>query len=118
MDLTQSTKAFSFKTCGVFLGLISETLAISSPSSAALAESAPTSSSASANCLLSLSLASLAASAISVNERVERLALVDSSVIPPAYLLMEVIKEAATDNEAKEPINQRVWLLLVSFLSL
>ena len=31
---------------------------------------------------------------------------------------MEVIKEAATDNEAKEPINQRVWLLLVSFLGL
>jgi hypothetical protein len=50
--------------------------------------------------------------------RVERLALVDSSVIPPAYLLMEVIKEGATDNEAKEPINQRVWLLLVSFLRL
>jgi hypothetical protein len=40
--------------------------------------------------------------------RVERLALVDSYVIPPAYLLMEVIKEATTDNEAKEPINQRV----------
>ncbi|NDD52138.1 MAG: hypothetical protein EB009_05525 [Actinobacteria bacterium] len=63
MDLTQSTKAFSFRTCGIFLGLISETLAISSPSSAALAESAPTSSRACANCLLSLSLASLAASA-------------------------------------------------------
>jgi hypothetical protein len=40
--------------------------------------------------------------------RVERLALVDSSVIPPAYLLMEVIKEATTDNGAKEPISQRV----------
>ena len=31
---------------------------------------------------------------------------------------MEVIKEAATDNGPKEPINQRVWLLLVSFFSL
>ena len=31
---------------------------------------------------------------------------------------MEVIKEGATDNEAKEPINQRVWPLLVSFLRL
>jgi hypothetical protein len=49
--------------------------------------------------------------------RVERLALVDSSVIPPAYLLMEVIKVGATDNGAKEPINQRVWPLLVSFRS-
>lgn len=31
---------------------------------------------------------------------------------------MEVIKEGATDNGAKEPINQRVWALLVSFLRL
>ena len=31
---------------------------------------------------------------------------------------MEVIKEATTDNGAKEPINQRVWPLLVSFLRL
>ena len=31
---------------------------------------------------------------------------------------MEVIKEGATDNGAKELINQRVWPLLVSFLSL
>jgi hypothetical protein len=31
---------------------------------------------------------------------------------------MEVIKEGATDNGAKELINQRVWPLLVSFLRL
>ena len=31
---------------------------------------------------------------------------------------MEVIKEGATDNGAKELINQRVWPLLISFLRL
>ena len=31
---------------------------------------------------------------------------------------MEVIKEGGTDNEAKEPINQRVLALLVGFLRL